>query len=147
MRIDIKNDPSGVTASNISQKLSVQTRSTKLEVSTAGVLDDIERLNDSNIMVENIVFTLKNISNDFNMHVELLANGYIDVIQKFIGIVFSTAKIEDGYDERVEGIQLTVMPLGTNKLVKAIMATILNFSMNVHIHNHCLDYGFVSLIT
>ena len=36
------------------------------------ILDDIEREKDSNQMVENIIFTLKNISEDESMHKELL---------------------------------------------------------------------------
>ena len=43
-------------------------------------LDDIERLQNSNQMIENIIFTLSNISNDHNMHQELLNNGIIEVI-------------------------------------------------------------------
>ena len=36
------------------------------------VLDDIERMSDSNVMVENIVCTLSNISCDHGLHFELL---------------------------------------------------------------------------
>ena len=46
--------------------------------------DDIEKHEDSNIMVENILYTLSNISNDFNLHQELIHNGIIDVIHKYI---------------------------------------------------------------
>ena len=47
-------------------------------------MDDIERISDSNEMVENIICTLSNISNDFFLHRELIQNGLVEVIRKFI---------------------------------------------------------------
>jgi hypothetical protein len=47
-------------------------------------MDDIERNTDSNEMVENIICTLANISNDFELHNELIANGFVEVAKKFV---------------------------------------------------------------
>lgn len=47
-------------------------------------LDDVERLKNANVMVENIVFTLANISADQQQHQELINNGLIEVLQKIV---------------------------------------------------------------
>ena len=97
-----------------------------------GVLDDIERVPNSNLMVENTILTLRNISNNFNMHEELLQNGFLEVIKKFLDVFFYAIKSSKEHD--VEGeileIDLESMPLGCVNLMKALMVTILNFSMN-----------------
>jgi len=55
-------------------------------------MDDIERISDSNEMVENIICTLSNISNDFFLHRELIQNGLIEVIKKFIDMFLEQAQ-------------------------------------------------------
>ena len=55
------------------------------------VQDDIERIQDSNEMIENILFTLSNISNDLGMHEELIMNGMLEVIQKYVELFLSEA--------------------------------------------------------
>lgn len=58
---------------------------------SAQVQDDIERLPDSNLMVENVIKTLSNISLDHNLHQELISNGLIDVVKKYVQLVLDTA--------------------------------------------------------
>jgi hypothetical protein len=43
-------------------------------------------------MVENIIYTLRNISFDVSMHQELLQNGYIEVIKKFVDLFLASAR-------------------------------------------------------
>jgi len=78
-------------------------------------MDDIERQTDSNEMVEEIICTLANISNDFDLHHELIVNGYIEVVKKFVEQFLKTAKVinDSGINELEEGIQLSVMPTGS----------------------------------
>lgn len=54
------------------------------------VIDDVERMSDSNLMVENIIQTLLNISYDKTMHMELLLNDVFEVIKKFLDLVQGT---------------------------------------------------------
>jgi hypothetical protein len=83
-------------------------------------------------MVENIIFTLMNISNDDTMHKELLQNGYVDVVKKFVDLMVSSAlqNNEDGVNEKEDGIDLKVMPAGSLRLMKAIAITLKNISEN-----------------
>ena len=55
--------------------------------------DDIEKFSDCNEMVEGIICTLSNVSNDFAMHPELIHNGIIDVVSRFIQIYLEKAKL------------------------------------------------------
>lgn len=43
-------------------------------------LDDIQRLKNANLMIENIILTLRNISTDHNLHNELINNGLVEAI-------------------------------------------------------------------
>lgn len=65
-------------------------------------------------MVENIICTLSNISADVTLHQELIANGLLDVVKKFVELYLASAKEENqfGVDEMAEGIDLAVMPIG-----------------------------------
>lgn len=100
------------------------------------LIDDIERLTDSNEMVEEIISTLANISNDFELHSELILNGILEVIKKYIELYLSSAKLmnDHGINELIEGIKLSVMPTGSLNLMKAIAITIKNISSNPKIH-------------
>ena len=99
------------------------------------VLDDIEKLPNSNEMVENIVCSLQNISNDGSLHKELVANGLIDVVRKFIDLFLAQARSQNeaGENEQVEGLNLKVMPTGALGLIKAISVIIMNLSASPHI--------------
>lgn len=57
-------------------------------------------------MVENIICCLRNISSDNNMQTEIIANGYIDVVKKFIDLFLDTAREcnDDGINEKLDGI-------------------------------------------
>ena len=109
------------------------------------VLDDIERLSNCNEMVENIVCTLSNISNDFSLHHELIANGLIDVIRKYIDLFLAEARKGNRYgvDEVVEGIDLAVMPTGALQLIKAIALIISNLSGNSQTSMQCSSLGLL----
>jgi hypothetical protein len=86
----------------------------------------------SNEMVEEIICTLANISGDSVLHQELIQNGFLEVIAKFIKLVLGTAKEMNsiGINEDVEGIELKVMPYGTLNLIKSIALTMRNLSTN-----------------
>jgi hypothetical protein len=83
-------------------------------------------------MVENIICTLSNISDDFSLHRELISNGLIEVIKKFIDMYLEQAQEtnEMGIDETEEGLELNVMPVGALNLIKAITIIIMNISSN-----------------
>ena len=91
-------------------------------------------------MVENIIFTLMNISNDDTMHKELLQNGYVDVVKKFVDLMVSSAlqNNKDGVSEKEDGIDLKVMPAGSLRLMKAIAITLKNISENQECHSQCM---------
>jgi len=76
-------------------------------------VDDIERFNDANEMIENVIESLLNYSNDLSLHCELINNGIIEVIRKYIELFMGCAKKENsvGEDETVVGIDLDVMPM------------------------------------
>lgn len=83
-------------------------------------------------MVEEIICTLSNISNDFDMHQELISNGIIDVIHRFINIYMEKSKIinNEGINEMIDGIELKVMPVGALNLIKAITLIMKNICSN-----------------
>ena len=74
-------------------------------------------------MIENIVFTLSNISNDHNMHQELLNNGIIEVIQSYVKLFVGIARLENakGINEFEQGVNiLKILPTGALKMIKSI---------------------------
>jgi hypothetical protein len=99
-------------------------------------------------MVENIIFTLMNISNDDTMHKELLQNGYVDVVKKFVDLMVSSAlqNNKDGVNEKEDGIDLKVMPAGSLRLMKAIAITLKNISENQECHSQCMQSGLLPLL-
>jgi len=111
------------------------------------VLDDIERLTDSNELVENTVCTLNNIASDVGLHSELIANGLIDVIRKFVELYLSSAKEENdfGVDETTDGIDLSVMAIGSLQLIKAIASLIMKLSQAPQIQMQCLEMGMLEM--
>ena len=113
------------------------------------VLDDIERLSNSNEMVENIICTLSNISRDHTLHQELIHNGLIDVIKGYIRLFLKHAKQENdlGIDETVDGIQLLqTMPTGSVQLIKSLSQILLNISQNPAIQMQCMNHGIIQLM-
>ena len=103
--------------------------------------DDIEKFDDSNEMVEGIICTLSNVSNDYCMHPELIHNGIIDVVSRFIQIYLEKAKLlnENGVNEMTDGIELSVMPVGALNLIKAITLIIKNLCSNQQVHQKCMS--------
>ena len=83
-------------------------------------------------MVENIIYTLSNISNEFGLHYELIQNGVIQVVHKYIQLFLNEAKElnSQGVNEKRDGIPLNVMPTGALNLIKAICILITNLSQN-----------------
>ena len=103
--------------------------------------DDIEKFSDSNEMVEGIICTLCNVSNDHEMHPELIQNGIIDVVSRFIQIYMEKAKLlnDQGVNELTDGIELNVMPVGALNLIKAITLIIKNLCSNSQVHAQCIS--------
>ena len=99
-------------------------------------LDDVERLKNANMMVENIVFTLANISADQQQHQELIHNGLIEVLQKVVKL-FTDCRRErnaQGINEFEEGmVVLKVMPTGALKMIKSVSDIINNLTQNTAI--------------
>ena len=77
------------------------------------ITDDIESFDDSNTMLENVIQSLANISTDFALHSEMLNNGILDVIKKFVDQFLQCAKRRNsnGEDETQVGIDLEVIPV------------------------------------
>lgn len=98
--------------------------------------DDIEKLENSNEMVENTIQTLKNLTNDFELHHELVTNGLLECVHKYIYVFLSVAKQSnpEGINEVQEGIDLLVMSSGALQLMKAISIIILNLTLNTNLH-------------
>ena len=70
------------------------------------VVDDIERITNNNEMLENVICTLMNVSQDLLMHYELINNGFIEVVKKYIDLFFSISRVEPelGVNEAIDGI-------------------------------------------
>lgn len=85
------------------------------------MLDDIDRLSNSNLMVENIIECLSHISYDHSMHLDLMTHGYVEVINKYVSLL-------TGLDET--DMSLAFLSTGCVNLAKAIVQTILNISEN-----------------
>ena len=81
-------------------------------------------------MVQNIVCTLSNISNDFSLHLELVQNGIIECAHKYIKLYLDAAKTMNskGINEKEEGIQLSILPIGSLQLMKAVSLILMNLS-------------------
>jgi hypothetical protein len=74
---------------------------------------------------------LYNISCDRYLQKELINNGIMEVIKKYIELFLSHAKErnDDDVDETTEGIELIeVMPMGAVALIKGIAKIIFNLS-------------------
>ena len=71
-----------------------------------------------------------NISNDSSLHQELINNGLLDVVRKYVDLFSACAKTENklGEDETVEGIDLDVMPVKALELLKCIIVIAMNLS-------------------
>lgn len=114
-----------------------------------GSLEDVERLQDSNLLVENILHSLSNISKDETLHQELVANGLLEVYRKFVNLLLSSAMNPNpkGVNEEQEGIDLlAVVPSGTLSMMKSIMNSLVNLSTNPAIQGQCLDEGIIDLL-
>lgn len=111
-------------------------------------MDDIERISDSNEMVENIICTLSNISNDFFLHRELIQNGLIEVIKKFIDMFLEQAQEMnyEGVNEIEEGLELNIMTVGALNLIKAVSIIIMNISSNPDVQADCCQYDLITVI-
>ena len=68
-------------------------------------------------MIENIVFTLANISNDQEYHEQLIQNGLLKVIQKYVKIYI---------EKKSEGIDIKMLSTKSLNLIKAICAIMTN---------------------
>lgn len=111
-------------------------------------LDDIEKLDDENEMMENIVCTLDNLASDMTIHGELLQNGVMNVVARFIELFMASAKEENdmGINELNEGIDLSVMPVGSLKLIKAICSIMMKLSQEPQIQMQCLNLGMLDML-
>ena len=71
-----------------------------------------------------------NISNDASIHKELIKNGVLDVINKYVTQFKSSAKTINnmGVDETVEGMDLDVLSVEDVQLIKCLIVVMLNFS-------------------
>ena len=99
-------------------------------------------------MVENIVCTLDNIASDASLHHELIAHGLFDVIGRFVDLFLSSAKEENdvGVDETTEGIELSVMPTGPLKLIKAIASVMMKLSQEPQVQRQCIELGMLDVV-
>lgn len=55
-------------------------------------LDDIERLQNSNQMLQNIICTLSNITGEMELQHELVQNGILDCVKKFVNLFLDCAQ-------------------------------------------------------
>ena len=99
-------------------------------------------------MIESLVFSIANITNDPRTHYELLQNGLIDIFKKFLKLIMQQAYVENqfGIDETNEGIELSVLPIGTVNLIKSISTSILNISQVPSIQRLAINFGIFDVI-
>ena len=73
-----------------------------------------------------------NISNDPSVHLELINNGILDVIKKYIELFNSCAKTENklGEDETIEGIDMDVIPIEALEVLKCVIGMAVNLTGN-----------------
>ena len=91
-------------------------------------LDDIERAENSNQMIENTVETLLNRAKNGEIG-KLLDSGIVMVIEKFFKLVIESSRQTDEINEEEDGIDLMqVMPTGTLDLLKSCSEIILIIS-------------------
>lgn len=98
-------------------------------------------------MVENVVCTLDNIASDVNMQSELIAHGLLDVVARFVQLFLASAKEANdvGVDETVDGIELSVLPTGPLRLIKAIASLMMKLSQDPQVQMQCIDLGMLDL--
>ena len=112
-------------------------------------LDDIQRVKNANTMIENIVQTLGNVSSDASLHSELINNGLIEVIQKFVLLFAAQCQTHNvhGVNEELEGINLLkTMPTSALKMIKCIVEIIHNLSLNPAVESKCVKLGIIPIM-
>ena len=99
-------------------------------------------------MMENIVSTIDNLASDVSIHGELIQNGVVNVIARFIELFLSSAKEENsmGVNEVREGLDLSVMPTGSLKLIKAVTSLMMKLSQEPQIQMQCLELGILDML-
>lgn len=100
-------------------------------------------------MIENIVQTLDNISSDVSLHSELINNGLIEVIQKFVLLFAAQCQTQNvnGVNEKLEGLNLLkTMPTSALKMIKCIAQIIHNLSLNPGIEQRCVELGMIPVM-
>lgn len=112
------------------------------------ITDDINKYLDSNEMIENVIQSLMNISNDLTLHEELIKNGLLEVIKKYVHLFRACLKSENsaGEDETVVGIDLEVIPVEPSQLLKCLILMMMNLSSNPCVQEECLQLGMPTLI-
>lgn len=110
---------------------------------TSSVLDDIDRVDDTNTIVENTVQTLCNLSSDHTQHRELIDNGIFKLIQKFLADLRYFAKTTLG---KHAGIDFKDLSNGTVSVFKAFIKILLNISENAEVHAACTESDMIDLL-
>ena len=89
-------------------------------VSTETYEDDIERIRDENKLVEKLIQTIANISQDLSVHQELIENGLVPLIKKYV--VYFSAKAQP-YESEVD---MELFPIIALNVVQSLSIAIVN---------------------
>lgn len=112
--------------------------------------DDIEHLEDSNEMIENVLTSLSNMSEELTLQEELIGNGILEVVRKYLHQcieVVSRKQLEEEAAGQQDGTQLlAVLPSGSLNLMKAISVIMLNFSWEPSTQLLSIENGIPDLI-
>ena len=99
----------------------------------AKFLDDIEKCENYNEMIEHIMATFATLTEDAALQKSLLDNSLLDVVKTFFDQAIDSAVTNDEVDETADGIDLlSVMPTGTLNLLKSCSEILLNISAGDH---------------
>ena len=111
-------------------------------------LNDIDLQRNNNTLVENLLGTIDNLASDASIHAELVENGVVEVIGRFISMFVSSAKEQNnmGINEVQDGIDLSVMPTGSLKLIKSVASLMMKLSQQPDIQQHCLSLGMLDML-
>jgi hypothetical protein len=91
-------------------------------------------------MVENIIMALSHISDDHNIHQELVSHGYVEVVKKYVDLL-SNLEASEG-----SPINFLSLPTGCCELIKSITHTIISLSENSQIHSTLGHTDLLSLL-
>ncbi|CDW78052.1 UNKNOWN [Stylonychia lemnae] len=93
--------------------------------------EDIDKINNSNQLIEEIIGTIANISAFNDSHSQLIDLGLLDKFKNILGL-FCPFQYQLGYrvQQNQEQVELTAMSLGNIKILKSISQTIYNLTLN-----------------